>query len=456
MSENTKTEITEYEKMTSNKHLILMTWPIFFELLLQLLVGNVDQIMIGKFSEFSVGAVANANQIINLILISFNIICMATIILISLYNGSGDKDKVEQIYSVSLVTNFVISIAISLMFFFLGDSIVAWLNVPAELVVETENYIGIIGSCMFLQGIYLTFSSILKSNTMMKESLFVSMAVNLVNIIGNSIFIFGNFGIPALGVSGAAISSNLSRVVGIIIMFIMFKKKIGVKLTLKHFSPFPDNLLKRLMRIGLPAGIESVSYSLSQVYIQKIINTIGTISLSTKAYASIFANISFVYTVAISQSTQIVVGYILGRGEPDLAYEKVLKTLRLSVGITVVIATSIWFFSDHLFSIFTQNPEILALGKTIMFVDIFLEIGRAFNIVFVRGLQAAGDSVYPIILCVFFAWVVALLGGYILAVHMEMGLVGIWIAMAVDECMRACLFYFRWKSRKWESKSLIN
>lgn len=449
--------MTEYEKITQKGYLIRITWPIFLELLLQLLVGNVDQIMVGKFSEFSVGAIANANQIVNLILISFNIICMATIILISLYNGSGDRDKVEQIYSVSLVTNFAISIVISIIFLVFSTSIVQWLKVPADLALETESYIRIIGSFMFLQGIYLTFSAILKSNTMMKESLMVSASVNVVNIIGNSIFIFGAFGfVPAMGVTGAAISSNISRFIGIIIMFIMFKKKIGVKLTLKHFSPFPSGLLKRLMRIGLPAGVESVSYSLSQVYIQKMINTIGTIAISTKAYASIFANISFVYTVAISQSTQIVVGYILGMGDTKTADQKVMATLRLSVGITVVISTLIWLFSGSLFSIFTENPEVLALGKTIMFIDIFLEIGRAFNIVLVRAMQTAGDSLYPIILCVVFAWVIALGAGYVLAIEMGLGLVGIWIAMAFDECIRGVLFFLRWKSGKWKEKSLLN
>lgn len=446
---------SEYEKVTAKGYLIRITWPIFFELLLQLLVGNVDQIMIGKFSELSVGAIANANQIINLILISFNIICMATIILISLYSGSGNHEKVEQIYTVSLVTNFIISIFISLIFLIFGTSIVSWLKVPAELVLETESYIKIIGGFMFLQGIYLTFSAILKSNTMMKESLAVSVSVNIVNILGNSIFIFGAFGIPALGVTGAAISSCISRFVGIIIMFVMFKKKIGVKLTMKHFSPFPSHLLKRLMKIGVPAGVESVSYSLSQVYIQKMINTIGTVALSTKAYASIFANVSFVYTIAISQSTQIVVGYILGTGETKTADEKVMTTLKLSISITLAIAIIIWGMSDFLFSIFTSNPEVIALGKTIMFVDIFLELGRAVNIVLVRGLQTAGDSLYPIILCVVFAWIIAFGGGYILAVEFQLGLVGIWIAMACDECMRAGLFLLRWKSGKWKTKNLI-
>lgn len=448
--------MTEYEKITEKGYLFKITWPIFFELLLQILVGNIDQIMIGKYSETSVGAIANANQIINLIFLSFTIICMATTILVSLYSGSGNKEKVEQIYTVSITVNLLISLVISFIFLFLGENIVTWLNVPLEIAKQTSDYIKIIGSCMFFQGLFLTFSAIFKSNRLMTESFIISVVVNIVNVIGNSILIFGLFNIPAMGVSGAAISSCISRGIGVLIMIYIFKTKIGAKLKFSHIYPIPTDLLKRLMKIGVPAGAESVSYSLSQVCIQRIVNSLGTISLSTKSYVSIFANFSFIYTVAISQATQIVVGFILGTGETKLAHEKVMTTLRLSVLVTFSMAVTIWLISGNLFSLFTSNEEIISLGKTILFIDIFLEIGRACNIVFVRALQTAGDSIYPIIICIIFSWVLALGLGYVLAVPLEMGLVGIWIAMMLDECIRAVLFLFRWKTGKWKEKSLIN
>lgn len=445
----------EMKDAIKRDYLFKLSIPIFLELLLQLLVGNIDQIMVGQYAEFSVGAIANSNQILNLILIAFNLICMATTILISLYKGSGNEEQVTQIYTVSLVTNFSISLILSVIFFFFSMNMVSWLSIPAELVVETNGYIKIVGSFLFLQGIYLTFSAILKSNTLMKESLAVSIVVNLVNILGNGVLIFGMFGLPAFGVLGAAISSNISRVVGIVMMYVIFRKKLDMKFEIDHIRPFPTHLLKRLLKIGLPAGAESFSYSFGQLNIQKMVNMIGNVAISTKAYVAIFANLSYVYTIAISQASQIVVGYIIGNRDYDTADQKVMDTLKISVCISVVVSTIIWYFSDNLFLIFTENEEVILLGHTILFIDIFLEIGRAFNIVLVRALQTAGDGIYPTIICIIFAWLIGVGLGYILAVHMEMGLAGIWIAMALDECVRGVIFFVRWKSGKWKSKNLI-
>ena len=143
--------MTDYEKINQKGYLQKMIWPIFIELILQMLVGNIDQIMVGKYSANSVGAIANANQIMNLLIIIFSVICTATTIIVSLYLGAGNKKKVEQTYTLSVFVNFIFSLIISIIFFVFGREILEWLKVPSDIIGETESYIKIIGSCMFLQ-----------------------------------------------------------------------------------------------------------------------------------------------------------------------------------------------------------------------------------------------------------------------------------------------------------------
>ena len=447
--------MTDYEKINQKGYLQKMIWPIFIELILQMLVGNVDQIMVGKYSANSVGAIANANQIMNLLIIIFSVIFTATTIIISLYLGAGNKKKVEQTYTLSIFINFIFSLIISFVFLVFGRQILEWLKVPYDIIGETESYIKIIGSFIFLQSIYLTFGAILRSNTFMKYSMIVSFIVNAINIGGNFILINGFGSIPAMGVAGAAVSSNISRFIGVIVIYIIFRKKTGAKLRLSHIYPFPFGEFKKLMGIGIPSGGESLSYNLSQIAIQRMINTFGSAIISTKSYASIFANFSYVYGAAVSQAGQIMVGYLIGAGDVENTEKRVWKTLRIAMITAFVISIVIFFISDYCFGFFTDNREVIELGKKIMFIDIFLELGRSCNMIFVRALSAAGDIKFPITVGIINVWLVAVLGGFILSEVFGLGLVGIWIAMTADECIRGIIFIFRWKSGVWKNKKII-
>lgn len=448
--------MNEYEKIVKEKGYVMkLTWPIFIELLLQMLVGNVDQIMVGRYSQMSVGAIGNANQIMNLLIISFSVICMATTILVSLYVGSGDKKRLPQIYTVSLFVNLVFSLIIGLILLAFTSQILTWMQVPEDLMAETQAYLKIIGGFTFLQSIYLTFGAILRSNAFMKETMIISIIVNAVNILGNLVLINGYFGIEAMGVAGAAVSSNISRFFGIIFIYIVFRKKIGAKIRGSHLKPFPVDIFKKLMGIGIPSGGESLSYNLSQIFIQKIVNIFGTAVIATRVYANMFAMLSYMFASAIAQASQIIVGYMMGARDIENTNKRVWATLKIAMLISFIVSLLLYLFCEPIFGLFTNKEEVIVLGKTIMFIEIFLELGRAVNMVLVRALQAAGDIKFPIVMCVIHAWLLGVVLGYVLGVVMGYGLVGVWIAMALDECVRGIIFIVRWKNGAWKTRNLI-
>jgi len=129
--------------------------------------------------------------------------------------------------------------------------------------------------------------------------------------------------------------------------------------------------------------------------------------------------------------------------------------VRIAVTIAVGMIIILYFSSDYVLGIFTKDPEILALGKQILFVDIFLEIGRSINITMVRALQATGDIKMPVVVGIISMWSTAVGLAYFFGIVMGMGLVGIWIGMAADECVRAVIFVYRWHSGAWKNKKLM-
>ena len=446
----------DFQKINSRRYLVGLTWPIFVELVLQMLVSNVDQIMVAKTSETAVAAIGNANVITTLLVISFSVICMAATILVTQYIGAGSTARVAQTYTVSLLVNFLFSLAIGFGLAVFPRQIFGLMGVPEQLMREACAYLRIIGLGMPLQAIHLTFVAFFRANGLTRQTMFISIVINFINIGGNLILINGFGPIPALGIVGAAVSSDLSRLAGVFLILDLFRRHIHTPLSLRHLRPFPFDHLKRLLKIGIPSGGESVSYNLTQIVIQTVCNSLPVYVITARVYCNMFAMLSYIYASAIAQATQIIVGYLMGARRIEETDKRVNATLWGAMGVSFVISLSLYLFCRPLFGLFTNDPQVLDMCKTIMGIEIFLELGRAANIVLFRSLQTAGDIRFPICLNVTTVWVVAAGGGYLLGVVLGWGLPGVWIAMASDEIFRGVVSFFRWKSGKWRSKHLID
>ena len=440
--------MNDLKRLKSIKYLIILTIPIFIEYLLQLLVGYSDQFMISKYSASGVSAIGNSNTILNVFIYTITVLSQASIILITQFKGANLKKKENAVYSISFFFNLFVGLIISALLIVLARPIFIALKIPEESMNEAILYLRIVGGGFILTSIMLILSSFLKSNSLMYWTMIINVIINIINIGGNAILI------PRLGVMGAAISSISSRIIACILLFIVYFVKIKVKFTFKAYKENPG-LFKKLIVIGLPSAGESFSYNFSQIIIQAIINPFGLMVSNTKFYVSMIASITYMSSNAFSSSMQVIEGEMLGMGCKKEAKIEVLRVLVISVISLTTLATLFYFISDPLLGIFTKDEFILSLGKKVLLVDIFLELGRAFNIVFVHALQTAGDVIFPTILSVIFCWLVAVLMSYILSTPCNLGLIGVWIAMALDECFRAIIFSFRFIKGKWMKNDLI-
>ena len=441
---------TDIDKMNTNKNLFYMSLPIFVELLLQLLVGNIDQMMVSRVSQQSVASIVNANQIMNLVIIVLSMASTAATVILSQYLGAEDKDNSSRTCMVSILMITVVSLLSTLLVFAGYKPLYKALRVPEEIFDEASLYLLIVGACITVQGLYLIFSAIIRAFAMMKEVMIVSIVMNVMNIIGNAILINGWFGMPRLGAVGAAVSTDISKLVGLGLMILLFVKRTNVKLGLRFLKPFPVQIMKKLCLLAVPSGVESFSYNMSQMCILGIVNSFGTMVTVTKGYCSIFANLAYVYAMAIASATQIVLGYLIGAKKIDLIQKRVNATQKVALAACVGLAVLLFLGSNYIFLIFTDDPEIIALGRRILFIEIFLEIGRAVNIVMTKCLIAVGDAVTPTVVGVSFQWGVAFVGAWVFGIIFGWGLEGVWVAMAIDECLRGLIFAVHFKKERWK------
>ncbi|MGX1900496.1 MATE family efflux transporter [Thermolongibacillus altinsuensis] len=444
--------------MTEQKKLSLfsLTWPIFIELTLYMLMGNADTLMLSQYSDEAVAAVGVANQILYMVIVMFGFIATGTSILIAQYAGAKKEKTAAEIAAVSIWANLLFGIVLSALLLAFSKPILQMMNLPHELFPEAHSYLIIVGGFSFIQALIMTIGAILKSYGFTRDTMHVTIGMNVLNVIGNYLFIFGPLGIPVLGVEGVALSTTVSRAIGLIVSFMILWKRMSTPLPLFRFASLSMGHIKNLLKIGIPSAGEHIAYNTSQMVITYFITILGTEALTTKVYAQNIMMFIFLFSVAISQGTQIIIGHFVGAQKYEEAYRRCLKSLRLAIVISIIIASIFSFFSDSLFAIFTNNERIIEVGGTLILLTIILEPGRSFNLVIINSLRAAGDVKFPVYIGIASMWGVSVPIAYILGIHFGLGLAGIWIAFIADEWLRGLLVLWRWRSNVWRGKSFVN
>lgn len=439
-----------------NTPLLVIAGPMFIEMFLNILLNNIDTVMLSHHSENAVGAVGNANQVMFMMIIMFNIIATATSVVVAQYLGAKQYDKMNRIYTLAMVVNLFIGIVLSSGLVLMKRLLMNLLHVSDEMMPDALMYINIVGGGLFLQACYNVMLQILRCNGHAKVGMYISIVINLINIAGNYMFLYGPLKYLNLGVAGVAISTVVARVVALIAAIVFFYvAKIG-RISLKFLTPFPGKLLVEMIKIGLPSAGENLSYNLYQMVLLSFINSMGNDAVNAKVYCSSLISFAMVFSNSAAMATQIIIGHLVGAGKDDAAYKRVFSTLKISMPITIGLSAANWLLSPFTLHIFTNNEDIIHLAYYIMLVDIFIEIGRCLNMTFVNSLKAAGDYVYPLIIGLITMWGLGATVGYGLGIGFGLGVAGVFAGTAADECIRGLIVMNHWKKRKWVGKAVVN
>ncbi|MBU9711457.1 MATE family efflux transporter [Evansella tamaricis] len=445
------------QKNAAKFTLYALTWPIFIEILLHMLMGNADTLMLSQYDDNAVAAVGVANQIMSIIIVMFGFVATGTTILIAQYLGAKQRKKASHIAVVSIIANCAFGLILSAILFIFGEQILLLMNLPEELLSPSLIYLQLVGGFSFVQSLIMTFGAIVKSHGFTKDAMYVTIGMNIVNVFGNYIFIFGAFGLPVLGVTGVAISTAVSRILGLIVLFIYMYKRLNGELPWSYLTKkFPKEELQQLLKIGVPSAGEQLSYNASQMVVTVFIATMGTAALTTRVYVFNIIMFAMLFSIAIGQGTQILISYLIGKGKVKEAYHRCLKSLWIAMAVSTFGTLVFALFRETLLGIFTDNPEIIKLGGILIIMSIILEPGRAFNLVVINSLRAAGDVKFPVYIGIISMWGVCVTVSYGAGIMLGLGLVGIWLALILDEWIRGVLMLFRWKSRRWESMAFVN
>jgi len=437
------------------KQLATLAVPILIETVLIMMLGAVDTFMLSRHSDNSVAAVGMVNQLVNFVLLIFEVISIGTSILCSQYIGAGYKDKVIQVVGISLAVNLLSGLIFSGVLHIFAPSILTAMGLRPELMPEALSYMRIVGGFIFLQAVSLAISASLRSADKAVYPMIVSAIVNVINIFGNYALIFGKFGLPAMGVTGAALSTVFCRGISVILLAIFLRRHHIRRFPRALFKPFPWKELGNLLKIGIPSAGEHMSYAIAQIVIIYFINMMGNEALAARSYCQNIVMFGFVFSLAVAQGGAIVIGHLVGAKRYNAAFALGRRILRVVLVASVSLSLIIASFGHVIFSFLTTNPEIISMGVAVLWIDVIVEVGRAMNFFGVQSLRATGDIYFPVLIGMAVCWTVSVGFSYLFGITFAGGLAALWCAFFLDENIRGIIFIRRWKGMKWKTKSFV-
>lgn len=440
-----------------NKNFFKLTLPIFFEILLLMIMGNLDVIMLNAYSAVAVVSASIANQYIQFSIVMFGFVSSGAGVIIAQYLGAGNNKAAKNVSGISIYLSLIFGIVISLIFFLFRENLLNIMDMSNYEFYYAEVFLSVVGGFIFLQALLSIINAILRSYGKTTQTLQITLFMNVLSAVGNAVFLFGLFGAPILGVLGVAITTTISRLIALLLALYLLFKHIGNPfLGIKNSKDY----IKKILKIGIPAAGENLSYSAYQMFFTALLTHMLPLDMVTRVYTRTLNVFMFVATIAISQGSQIVIGRLMGEAKKnssiyDTIYKKCFYYLKISLISSILVSTLFFVFSNELLGIFTDDLEVLALGRDIFALFIILEIGRAFNLIFIGSLRATGDVQFPVIIGIFHMWGVGAVLGFFLGYFSGMGLAGIIIATLVEEVLRGFIMLFRWRSKKWIKKGVV-
>nr|WP_240949582.1 MULTISPECIES: MATE family efflux transporter [unclassified Psychrobacillus] len=433
-----------------------LTWPIFLEVFLFMLMGIADTFMLSAVSDNAVSGVGAANQYIHIAILILEVVGNGAAIVVSQYLGSRRYIEASKISGLAVTLNLGVGIILSIGFVIFSKSIMAGMNLEGEVLEFANQYLMIVGGGIFLQALINALAAIIRVHGYTKQTMFVSLGMNIIHVVGNYALIFGKFGFPELGVQGAAISSVVSRFIALLVFFWLLYQVMEYRVQVSYYFTISKEYVGKILKIGLPSAFEQILYQGCQIVFLYYATYLGAEALAARQYAVNISMFTYLFAVAIGMGTAIIVGRFVGANEKEEAYKSVWYSVKRAFVFTLAMVAVVITFRHPLMSLFTDNEEIIKIGASVLVLSIILETGRTLNIVIINSLRAAGDATFPVIMGALSMVMMSVPLGYLFVFVLDMGLPGIWLAIAADEWLRGIIMFFRWKSKKWEKYALVH
>lgn len=438
---------------------LFLAWPAIIEQIMLTLVQYVDTAMVGSLGSAATAAVGLTSSTTWLFNGLFNAASVGFSVQVAQHLGAGRQEDAQRVTWQALRFVGLFGVLMGAIGFGLSFFLPAMLGADPAIRGDASLYFRIMACAMpFTLGSNM-FSAIIRCSGDTRTPMILNLMINVLNVILNTLFIysprtvslFGNqvfvWG-AGWGVGGAAFASALSTAfVACMFVLVIFRKKSPVQIGFKQRYHFDRHCLLTAWRLGLPVALERATMSLAQIVITGLITGVGTVAVAANHLAVTAESISYLPASGVAVAGTTLVGQAIGAGRKDLAQRFARMVSWMGVVIMTFGGAILFFFAPQLIQIFSSEPEVIDLGSRVLRIVAFAEPLFGASIVASGCLRGAGDSRGPFLIGLCTMWGVRITLSLLLVG--QLGLIGVWLAMAAELCARGVIFMIRLYRGKW-------
>lgn len=449
------TAVDRSSYLFSNRALTALIIPLIIEQLLNVLVGMADTIMIARVGEAAVSGVSLVDSVMLLLINAFQALATGGAVVAGQY--LGQKNQKRACEAANQLVWFVTILAVAIMaIMYLGKRFILHVvfgQIDADVMYHANVYLLIVTASIPFIALYNAGAAIFRSMGNSKVSMKVSILMDLINVCGNAILIYGFH----RGAEGVAIPTLVSRMVaGILITILLLNQNQQLHIRRSFRYRFKPGMVKKILQIGVPNGLENSMFQLGKIIVLSLVSTFGTYAIAANAVSNVVASFQILPGMALNLAITTVISQCVGAHDYEQAQHYTKKLLKLTY-LFVLVTVSVMLAASHLITWAYNLSDITAAEAIKIFFMHGISAAIIWPIAFSlpSTLRAAGDVRFCMITSIASMWICRIVFSYIFGQYLGFGVFGVWMAMILDWWVRSAFFVYRYRKGTWKTKALV-
>lgn len=450
--------IPDERKIFSNHDLKILIVPLFLEQLLEVLVGVSDTFMVSYAGEAAVSGVSLVNMFNTVFIFLFSALAVGGAVVVSQYIGSRDEKNGNLSAGQLVMIAAVFSAAVTVFSLALNRQLLRVLfgEVDPDVMEACVTYLQISAYSYPAIAIYNAEAAVYRSMGKNGVTMNISLAANGINIVGNAVGVF----ILHAGVAGVAYPSLIARTFSaVVILILCFRKKncpVSVRLVGKNIFRWEGSMVKRILSIAVPNGIENGLFQLTKVALSSITALFGTVQIAANGVAQSFWSVAALMGTALGLAFVTVIGQCMGAEDTEAAEYYMKKLLRITFIASILWNALILAATPLVLKGYALSDEAADLVVVLVIIhNIFNALFYPLSGALANGLRAAGDVRYTMYVSIFSTIGCRVVFSVLFGIFLDLGVIGIAFAMCLDWMIRAMFFWIRFRRGKWKEFRVI-
>lgn len=448
-------ETLERRPLFSRDALIRLIVPLVIEQFLAMTIGMADTMMVTSVGEHAVSGVSLVDNISILLINIFSALATGGAVVAAQYLGSRDEPSAcaaakQLLYVITLLATAMTAVCL----LFRGPILrLIFGDLDVDIMDAAMTYFLLTAISYPFLAVYNAGAALFRSMGNSKVSMLASLMMNLVNIGLNAVLIFG----ARIGVAGAGFGTLFSRLAGAgLMLWLICQPHNSIHISDLLSPQFNGQLIKKILRIGVPNGMENGMFQIGKLLVLGLITPLGKAATAANAIANSVASMVNIPGSATSLALITVVGQCMGAGDPKQAVGYTRKLIGLLYVAMGALSLALYLAAEPVVGLFNLSAAAAVMAVEVLHsCSIFSAVFWPLAFALPSTLRAAGDAKFTMIVSMISMWTCRIGFSYLLVLYMDMGLLGVWVAMYVDWIARAAVFLFRFLRGRWKTKRVI-